>query len=247
MKILKIIIIILIFLSPAQANTIYNILKIPNLEIYKIDDSNGLKYLRATKPFQVGIRNDNVTCFNSDIKNIEKKFQLIQKNLNIYQPNFLKKINLKYIVLCENLSVSEIDAAGVPNFKMKTLIIDINFNKKYFERIIHHEVFHIINDGFKDYFIEQEWKSFNPKNFEYAECSTCSDRVNLSAIKKTNGFLTEYSMSTASEDMAEVFSFLVYDKKKVDEKSFNDPILKNKTSFIKRNILKINNNFSFSK
>ena len=247
MKILKIIIIILIFLSPAQANTIYNILKIPNLEIYKIDDSNGLKYLRATKPFQVGIRNDNVTCFNSDIKNIEKKFQLIQKNLNIYQPNFLKKINLKYIVLCENLSVSEIDAAGVPNFKMKTLIIDINFNKKYFERIIHHEVFHIINDGFKDYFIEKEWKSFNPKNFEYAECSTCSDRVNLSAIKKTNGFLTEYSMSTASEDMAEVFSFLVYDKKMADEKSFNDPILKNKTSFIKRNILKINNNFSFSK
>ena len=142
-------IIILISITFAKADTIYNILKIPNLEIYKIDNSNGLKYLRSTKPFQVGVRNDNVTCFNSDIKNIEKKFQLIQKNLNIYQPNFLKKINLKYIVLCENLSVSEIDAAGVPNFKMKTLIIDINFNKKYFERIIHHEVFHIINDGFK--------------------------------------------------------------------------------------------------
>ena len=130
---------------------------------------------------------------------------------------------------------------------MKTLIIDINFNKKYFERIIHHEVFHIINDSFKDYFNEKEWKSYNPKNFEYAECSTCSDRINLSTIKKTNGFLTEYSMSTASEDMAEVFSFLVYDKKKVDEKLINDAILKNKTSFIKNNILKISNNFSFSK
>ena len=240
-------IIILISISSTKADTIYNIIKIPNLEIYKIDNSNGLKYLRATKPFQVGIRNDNVTCFNSNIKNIEKKFQLIQKNLNIYQPNFLKKINLKYIVLCENLSVSEIDAAGVPNFKMKTLIIDINFNKKYFERIVHHEVFHIINDSFKDYFNEKEWKSYNPKNFEYAECSTCSDRVNLSTIKKTNGFLTEYSMSTASEDMAEVFSFLVYDKKKVKEKLINDAILKNKTSFIKNNILKISNNFSFSK
>ena len=79
------------------------------------------------------------------------------------------------------------------------------------------------------------------------ECSTCSDRINLSTIKKTNGFLTEYSMSTASEDMAEVFSFLVYDKKKVDEKLINDAILKNKTSFIKNNILKISNNFSFSK
>ena len=130
---------------------------------------------------------------------------------------------------------------------MKSLIIDINFNKKYFERIIHHEVFNIINDSFKDYFNEKEWKSYNPKNFEYAECSTCSDRINLSTIKKTNGFLTEYSMSTASEDMAEVFSFLVYDKKKVDEKLINDAILKNKTSFIKNNILKISNNFSFSK
>ena len=128
---------------------------------------------------------------------------------------------------------------------MKTLIIDINFNKKYFERIIHHEVFHIINDSFKDYFNEKEWKSYNPKNFEYAECSTCSDRINLSTIKKTNGFLTEYSMSTASEDMAEVFSFLVYDKKKVDEKLINDAILKNKISFIKNNILKISNNFIF--
>ena len=247
MKFFKFIILFIILAFPVNANTIYNLVKIPNLEIYKANSMNGVKYLRATKPFQVGIRNDNVTCFNSDIKNIEKKFQLIQKNLNIYQPNFLKKINLKYIVLCENLSVSEIDAAGVPNFKMKTLIIDINFNKKYFERIIHHEVFHIINDSFKDYFNEKEWKSYNPKNFEYAECSTCSDRINLSTIKKTNGFLTEYSMSTASEDMAEVFSFLVYDKKKVDEKLINDAILKNKTSFIKNNILKISNNFSFSK
>ena len=35
---------------------------------------------------------------------------------------------------------------------MKTLIIDLKFNKKYFERVIHHEVFHIINDGYKELF-----------------------------------------------------------------------------------------------
>ena len=34
---------------------------------------------------------------------------------------------------------------------MKTLILDIKFNEKYFERVIHHEVFHIINDGFKEF------------------------------------------------------------------------------------------------
>jgi hypothetical protein len=48
---------------------------------------------------------------------------------------------------------------------MKTLIIDLKFNKKYFERVIHHELFHIINDGFKDLFNEDEWKKFNEPKF----------------------------------------------------------------------------------
>ncbi len=235
-------IIILISISFAKADTIYNILKIPNLEIYKIDNSNGLKYLRAVKPFQVGIRNDNVTCFNSDIKNIEKKFQLIQKNLNIYQPNFLKKINLKYIVLCENLSVSEIDAAGVPNFKMKTLIIDINFNKKYFERMLHHEIFHMIQNTHVEYFDEGKFSSLNQTSFNYAECSTCSDRLNLDLYEKTDGFLTEYSKSIPSEDMAEIFSFLMTDKETIEDKIYSDKILNNKVNFIKSNLAKIDKN-----
>tara|TARA_B100000965_G_scaffold391777_1_gene400249 strand:- start:13 stop:750 length:738 start_codon:yes stop_codon:yes gene_type:complete len=245
MNIIKIIFIILIFFSSAKANTIYNLIKIPNLEIYKIDTVNGLKYLIPTKPFQVGVRNDNVTCFDANIDNIKKKFNLVAKNLNKYESYFLKKINLKYVVLCKNLSVSGINSAGVPNFKMKTLIIDINFDENYFERILHHEVFHIINDSYKNYFLENEWKNFNPKNFKYAECSTCSDKLDLSEFKETNGFLTEYSMTTASEDMAEVFSFLIKDKKNLYEKSSKDPILKNKISFIKNNILKISNNFIF--
>ena len=60
--------------------------------------------------------------------------------------NFLKKINLKYIVLCENLSIAGINTAGVPDNIMRTLILDIKFNEEYFERAIHHEVFHIVHD-----------------------------------------------------------------------------------------------------
>ena len=67
----------------------------------------------------------------------------------------------------------------------------------------------------------------------------------MSIINETNGFITEYSMTTASEDMAEVFSFLMKDKIKLYEKSIKDPILKKKISFIKKNILSIYNNFNF--
>ena len=245
MNFLKIIIIFILLISKTNANTIYNLIKIPNLEIYKNNSLNEIKYLKAIKPFQVGIRDDNVTCFNSSDKTIKNNFDLIEKNLNKYDTSFLKKINLKYVVLCENLSVSEIRSAGVPNYKMKTLVIDIKFNKKHFERVIHHEVFHLINDSYKNLFNYKEWSKFNETSFKYAKCSTCSDRLDLNLLDKTKGFLTEYSTSTASEDMAELFSFLIIDKDKIKIKALKDPILSKKISFLKKKLLKIDTNFKF--
>ena len=246
MKFLKIILSILIFISPANANTIFYLIKIPNLEIHHSKSMNGLKYLKATKPFNVGIRDNNVSCFNSSEENIKKKMHLIEKNLNRYSSVFLNKINLKYIVLCENLTVSQINTAGVPNPKTKTLIVDIKFNEEHFERVLHHEIFHMIDESHKEKFLYQEWENFNNLEFKYAECSTCSDRLGLSLLKQNKGFVTEYSMSTPSEDMAEVFSFLMINKKMIEDKASMDPILNNKILLIKNNILKIDENFNFN-
>ena len=245
MNFLKVFLLIFILISPSNANTIYNLIKIPNLEIYKNNSQNNIKYLKAAKPFQVGIRNDNVTCFNSSNQSIEKKFTLIEKNLNKYNSEFLKKINLKYIVLCENLTVSGIGSAGVPNYEMRTLIIDIKFNKNYFERVLHHEIFHLINESYKNFFNNNYWKKMNAPKFKYAECSTCSDRLDLALLDKTQGFLTKYSMSTESEDMAEIYSFLITDKQIIEKKALNDSILNKKISYIKKKLLKIDKNFKF--
>ena len=246
MKFLKIILSILIFISSANANTIFYLIKIPNLEIHSNKSVNGLKYLKAIKPFDVGINDNNVSCSNSSEEDIEKKMPIIEKNLNRYSSVFLNKINLKYIVLCENLSVSQINAAGVPNSKTKTLVIDIKFNEEHFERVLHHEIFHMINDTHKNNFIYEEWENFNSSEFKYAECSTCSDKIGLSLLKKNKGFVTEYSMSTPSEDMAEVFSFIITNKKILKNIALNDPILNKKIIFIKKNILKIDKTFNFN-
>ena len=240
MRLFLLILLSFTFVLPVRANTIYNLIKIPNLEIYELNTSNKLKYFYASKPFRLGVKK-NIVCFNSEKKDLDKKYKIIKKNLSKYSANFLKKINLKYVVLCENLSISEINTAGIPDNIMKTLILDIKFDKNYFERVIHHEVFHIINDSFNDLFNEVEWKSFNDKNFSYAECSTCSKRLGLNTYNNTNGFLTEYSQSTASEDMAEVFSHLMF---KII-RSENDVILQKKEKFIKKGLLKIDNNFNF--
>ena len=222
-----------------HANTIYNLIKIPNLEIYETNTPNKLRYLYAQQPFTIGVDN-NINCYNSEKKILDKKYKIIKKNLDKYDQKFLKKINLKYIVLCEDLSISKINTAGIPDNVMKTLILDIKFNEKYFERVIHHEVFHIINDSYKELFNEKLWSNFNLKEFKYAECSTCTDKLGLDTYKKTDGFFTEYSRSTASEDMAEVFSHLMIESNLNDI----DPILEKKIKFIRLNLLKIDQNFS---
>ena len=238
MKLFKFILLCLFLISPVQADTIYELIKIPHLEIYNIKTENKLRYLNAKQAFTIGIDN-NIDCFKSSKKDLDNKYQIIEKNLNRYTRNFLKKINLKYIVMCEDLSISGIKTAGIPDNIMKTLIIDIKFNEKYFERVLHHEVFHIINDSYKDIFNEKTWSNFNPKEFSYAECSTCTKKIGLDTYSKTNGFITEYSRSTASEDMAEVFSHLMYGNLPNEI----DPVLKKKIEFIKSGLLKIDKNF----
>ena len=233
---------ILIFhISYVNADEIYNLIKIPNLEIYKLKNDNNIRYLSAKGNFKIGV-NKNVTCDKVNINNLNSKFPLIEKNLNLYNSNFLNKIKLKYIVFCENLFISEINTGGIPDNKNRTLILDINFNQKYFERMIHHEIFHMIQNSYRKVFDENEFSSFNEDSFNYAECSTCSDRLNLDLYENTDGFLTEYSKSIPSEDMAEIFSFLMTDKNIIKEKIKNDRILSNKVNFIKFSLAKIDKN-----
>jgi hypothetical protein len=229
---------LLIFISSAKANTIYELIKIPNLEVYDLKTPNKLRYVYAKQPFTIGLDN-NINCYNSADKELEEKYKIIRQELDRYDQKFLRQINLKYIVLCEDLSISGINTAGIPDHIMKTLIVDIKFDEKFFRRALHHEIFHIINDSYKDIFNESEWSKFNNKEFTYAGCSTCTDKRNLDMYLNTNGFITEYSKTTASEDMAEVYSHLMISKfpEKIDQ------VLQEKIQFIKSKIKLIDQNF----
>ncbi len=245
MNIIRAILLLFFFITPLKANTIYNLIKIPNLEIYEINTENKLKYLYAVRPFRLGTQK-NIVCSNANKKDLKEKYKIIYKNLNRYSYDYLKKINLKYIVLCENLSISELYTAGIPDNIMKTLILDIQFNEDYFERVIHHEVFHIIYLQYKEIFNDEDWIKFNNPKFKYAECSTCTKNIGLEKYKETKGFFTEYSKSTASEDMAEVYSHMIFLKKEeINQIRKSDPILNNKILYIENKIKQIDNTFTF--
>ena len=245
MNLIKAVLLLIIFITPLKANTIYNLIKIPNLEIYEINTKNKLKYFYAARPFRLGTQK-NIVCSNASKKDLEEKYKIIHKNLSRYSYDYLKKINLKYIVMCENLSISELYTAGIPDNVMKTLILDIKFNENYFERVIHHEVFHVMHLQYKEVFNEEGWIKFNDSRFKYAECSTCTKNIGLNQYKEKKGFFTEYSKSTAAEDMAEVYSHMIFlNKKEINKIRKLDPILDNKISYIENKIKEIDNSFMF--
>ena len=245
MNLIRAVLLLIIFITPVKANTIYNLIKIPNLEIYEINTKNKLKYFYAVRPFRLGTQK-NIVCSNPNKKDLDAKYKIIHKNLSRYSYDYLKKINLKYIVMCKYLSISQLYTAGIPDNVMKTLILDIKFNENYFERVIHHEVFHVIHLQHKEVFNEEEWIKFNNSNFKYAECSTCTENIGLEQYKETKGFFTEYSKSTASEDMAEVYSHMIFLKEKeINQIRKSDPILNNKISYIENKIKEIDKTFTF--
>ena len=238
MRILLIIFIFFSCYSSLNANEIFNLIKIPNLEVLNIDSKNNIKYLISKKSFIIGVTK-NINCNKVNESNLKKKYIIIKKNLDIYNYKFLKKNNIRFVVLCENLSISDIQTAGIPDVQKRTLILDINFDPKYFERVIHHEVFHMIYDSNPDLFDEKIWRSFNYASFKYAGCSTCSDNVGLDVIKKGDGFITEYSKTIPSEDMAEIYSFIIKKENALIKLSEKDKTLKKKINFIKNSIRKI--------
>ena len=113
MRILFILLLVLQF-NFVKADEINYLLKIPNLETYNLKSKNGLKYLTTKKNFQIGAKN-NISCEKLDKENLDNRYLLVKKNLDLYNKEFLNKINLRFIVLCQNLFISEINTAGIPD------------------------------------------------------------------------------------------------------------------------------------
>ena len=72
MKLFKFILLYLFLVSSARGDTIYELIKIPHLEIYNIKTKNELRYLSAKQPFTIGVDN-NINCFKSSKKDLDKK------------------------------------------------------------------------------------------------------------------------------------------------------------------------------
>ena len=237
LKILTLLLFFIIFQS--KADQIYELIKIPNLKVYQIDKENNLIYVTPKKDFVTNSGINNVSCKKSNNYKIEKKYIKTKNELNVFKKKFFEKIKLRYIVLCGELKVGEINALGFANPEMQTILLNIDTNDNDFERVIHHEVFHIIENNYKKFFPDTVWAKFNNPNFYYSGSSTNPEAYSLTKLSNTNGFFSEYAKYSISEDMAETFSFINSREKYVSEVINLDKILNKKVIFIKEGMSNI--------
>jgi len=181
---------------------------------------------------------DNIKCNKLNFK--IHKFNLLIKALKKYDLKFLNKINANYLVLCENLKINNHLAAGFANSNFSTIIIDFSVDKNLIERAIHHEIFHIILSNHKTKLLNENWLKQNKDNFTYKKCKNCNLSYDTKLSYEYQGFLTDYSKYSLSEDQAEVFSVWMSDIKIVNSLIKNDDILKNKVNVLKNFLDKIN-------
>ena len=245
MKLNFYIVLILLLSFAAKADQILELIKIPNLTLHKLENKSSLAYFKPTRDFFVGSSFKSVSCKKNRSQNFNEKYLEAQIGFNKYNDDFFRKIKLKYIVLCSELEIAGIPALGFANPEMKTLIFNINTNNSNFERVLHHEVFHIIEHNFNKYFLNISWSGLNSNKFKYSACSTCSNNYSLEKIYNSKGFISEYAKSSISEDMAETFSFMMSDNNLIQDMVNKDEILNNKVKVIKNIIKKLDINHQF--
>ena len=232
------------------ANTIFESNQLNNInylkelkEIEKFDFSiyskNRIFLMYAYSDILAG-KIDNIKCnkLNFDIN----KFNLLIHALKKYDLSFLNKNNANYFVLCENLKINNYLAAGFANSNVSTIIIDLSMDKNFIERVIHHEIFHIIFSNHDTKLLNQNWLKQNADDFIYKKCLTCNLSYGTEISYEYQGFLTDYSKYSLSEDQAEVFSVWMTDISTLNLISKNDGILKNKIKILKNFLNKINFN-----
>lgn len=137
-----------------------------------------------------------------------------------YPTSYFDKINLKKVILCNDLYVGNTKRAGYPDPKRNTLVLSIDsFEKRipYVIHIMHHELHHCTEFALYGtmYYRYKEWQSLNEPNFTYgngggdAYLEESKDINWYWLTHPKNGFPNWYATTGEEEDRSELVALLM--------------------------------------
>ncbi len=182
-----------------------------------------------------------------DLPRLNSYLSIFELEISKYPDQFFRSIGLKRIIFVKNLFYKELPAQGLYNDSTKTLYFnfsDTRGGRLALRHNVHHEIYHVIHSHF-DINPDDTWHNLNIPDFKYTHRGRHHQVV---ATQSENyfspdipGFVTDYAMTSAEEDQAEVFAclFIQSQSRLMHKWAVKDEVLANKIRFIKQALLDI--------
>lgn len=216
-------------------------LEATNLMVQGFESQYGVSVDWQQPLFPVTVTGGKITGKDSG-KTGSRYLPLLVREFSVYPPAFIKRSQLKRIVVCKELAFEGQRRAAIPDFAGNTLYLDCQrgqHSATYQRSVIHHEFFHLVDyrdDGLV--YQDESWSGLNPPSFKYGKGgrSVQHDRSQSAFRNPTAGFLTSYSMSGVEEDKAELFAHLIVSAKAVALAQESDEVLDSKVVQLKADL-----------
>jgi hypothetical protein len=188
--------------------------------------------------FPVALAAGSVTGKNVPNSDIDIYLFLFRKEFGKYPGDLFTLAGLKRVVFCRELSLNGQPRAALGDTENGTLYIDVRsatYAEAYRRKVIHHELYHLIDAASRDNPGDAEWVALNPKGFSYGSegAGTPGDNKASHITHPSPGFVNAFSMSALVEDKAELFANLMVNDLKVRLLLKQDSVLQAKVTRLK--------------
>ena len=171
----------------------------------KAFDETGLRFARLEADERFG----QYACGAIDEGSARPWLDLAARELALHAPALVRASGTRWIVSCQGLSQGGRARGAVPAGSAGTILLDAeaDASEDFFRRTLHHELFHMLDFAEGRLKADAEWVGLNASGTQYGGGLTAREASNALGSGSA-GFVTEYAMSGADEDKAEMFRFL---------------------------------------
>lgn len=200
-------------------------------ELEKIAKAYRIQIVTANPSFPVKSTHGIIDGRGADQKALDDYATLFASEFTLYPPDFVKRSQLRRVVLSSDLSFAGQRRNAIPDYEHNTLYLDVSrgtYSKPYLRKVIHHEFFHIVDwrdDG--AVYSDPHWASLNPSQFRYGSGGRSAQDLKTTSVltDRFPGFLNHYSTTGVEEDKAEVLANLIVDPAYVGSRAAKDPVV----------------------
>ena len=200
-----------------------------------VDEHKEIVFLKNIKTFN----QKNFEC-KKNVTSFKQLIYLIKKEIDVYPIDFMNNSGLKFIMICETLTLNESQVVGVApgHYDQSPGVFYISVNelknskndpkvKSMLRHVFHHEFYHIIDSQLTNVIIDNQWKKINKNKYSNTKISG-----DLNLDNSMNGFITQYAKNNQNEDKAELFAMLITKNNKVKKLLNEDKVLFDKAKLL---------------